>query len=531
MISAQQTNMDARSAAIAAMERLPATATGLVEYRSGGKVLVIGDDRALEVARSLPPPLHAHILVVSGAEQTDLPLTRVAGRVITLTGYLGQFLARLGEGETCERLKADMVIDLGQVPLISAVLKPPGYLYCPGANRDDVTAAVVQLSELTGTFDKPQYFEYDPSRCAHSRNGIIACTRCLDACPAEAIAGNGDGVSVDPFLCQGGGVCASVCPSGAIRYAFPRPGDLLSRIRILLKSYLEAGGLDPVVLLHADEHPPEELLASFPNLLPAAVEEVASVGPEVWFSSLAYGARRVLLHNPSPGAESVSRGMEAQLATSREILDGMGFPVGAIEWVDDAFSPGEQMMPPLAPAPHAAMNDKRSAWFLALDHLHAAAGRSRAVINLAAGAPFGAAFVEHKACTLCMACVSACPAKALQDGRGEPRLEFIESNCIQCGLCTRTCPENAIWITPRLMFDPNARRLPRVLHEEEPFCCVNCGKPFATSSMINGVLSKLSGHWMYQDDRARKRVMMCEECRLADVVQDQEAMTKGQLPQ
>ncbi|MCB1763613.1 MAG: 4Fe-4S binding protein [Gammaproteobacteria bacterium] len=531
MTAVHQTNRDARLTAVAAMEKLPATATGLVEYHSGGQVLVIGDDQALEVARGLPSALQPHVLLLTGKGETDLPLTRAAGRAISLSGYLGHFRVKVGKEEVCERLEADMVIDLGPLPQIAAALKPPGYHFCSGTDRDELTVTVAQLAELTGTFDKPQYFEYDPSRCAHGRNGVVACTRCLDACPAQAITSSGDGVSVDPFLCQGGGVCATVCPSGAIRYAFPRPGDLLSRIRILLRSYREAGGLDPVVLFHAEQNPPLQLLESLPNLLPAAVEEVASVGPEVWFSALAYGARRVLLHDRFPVADSVTRGMEAQLATSREILDGMGFPVGAIERVGDDFRPGGEMMPPLEPAQHAAMNDKRTAWFLALDHLHVAAGRSRAVITLTAGAPFGAAFVEKRSCTLCMACVSACPGKALQDGRGEPRLEFIEANCIQCGLCTRTCPENAIWITPRLMLDSGARRLPRILHEEEPFCCVNCGRPFATRSMINGVLSKLSGHWMYQDDRSRRRVMMCEECRVADVVQDQEAMTKGQLPQ
>ena len=47
-------------------------------------------------------------------------------------------------------------------------------------------------------------------------------------------------------------------------------------------------------------------------------------------------------------------------------------------------------------------------------------------------------------CTLCMACIGACPESALLDSPETPSLRFIESNCVQCGLCADTCPEDAI---------------------------------------------------------------------------------------
>ena len=56
---------------------------------------------------------------------------------------------------------------------------------------------------------------------------VITCTRCIDACPADAITGLAERIEVNPYLCQGGGVCASVCPSGAIRYAYPSARDNL----------------------------------------------------------------------------------------------------------------------------------------------------------------------------------------------------------------------------------------------------------------------------------------------------------------
>ena len=116
-----------------------------------------------------------------------------------------------------------------------------------------------------------------------------------------------------------------------------------------------------------------------------------------------------------------------------------------------------------------------------------------------------------------MSCVSACPTFALQDGRGLPQLNFREWSCVQCGLCVRTCPEDALALSPRLLNDIEARERPRILHEEQPVCCVGCGKPFATRSILDKLTRKLEGHWMFQTEEARRRLQMCEDCRVRDM--------------
>jgi ferredoxin len=163
-------------------------------------------------------------------------------------------------------------------------------------------------------------------------------------------------------------------------------------------------------------------------------------------------------------------------------------------------------------------NDKRGTLRLALQHLQSQTSTSsRRVTSLERGAPFGEVRVDPVACTLCMSCVSACPTHALLDGRGLPQLNFREWNCVQCGLCERTCPENAITLNARFVHDVEARERPRTLHEEQPFCCVACGKPFATRSVIEKMSRKLEGHWMFQSEEARKRMQMCDDCRVRDM--------------
>ena len=96
--------------------------------------------------------------------------------------------------------------------------------------------------------------------------------------------------------------------------------------------------------------------------------------------------------------------------------------------------------------------DKRSTLDFAIEHLARHAPTPREEIALEPGAPWGRVQVNRDTCTLCMSCVGACPVSALVDGRDQPLLKFIERNCVQCGLCANTCPENAITLAPRLLF-------------------------------------------------------------------------------
>ena len=133
----------------------------------------------------------------------------------------------------------------------------------------------------------------------------------------------------------------------------------------------------------------------------------------------------------------------------------------------------------------------------------------------AVGSPLGTIEVNKDRCTLCLSCVSACPASALQDNPQLPQLRFIEKNCVQCGLCATTCPEDAITLQPRLLLTEQRKQL-RVLNEAEPFRCIRCSKPFGTLKGIENMLEKLSGHAMFQGEAA-ERLKMCSDCRVVDL--------------
>ena len=527
----------ARAAALAHLRFDDVTPTAVVEFVSKGRCLVVGDEaRALDVARRIDPSLTCIVAVPARALPAStvidgIPVLR-AGRPV-LRGALGDFQATLeadggrGLGSLLSPPvdRFDLILDLCDPPLMRQSMPPLGY-YAP---RDDaaLSAALLALPDLCGEFEKPKFFNYDPDICAHGRSGQRGCTRCLDACPAEAIVSRGERIEVNPYLCQGGGACATVCPTGAITYAYPTASDLLDVLRRALVAYRDGKGESPV-LLFLDESSGDALssdLAGMPErVIPVPVEEVGSVGMDAWLAGIAYGADAIVVATSDRTPAQVVEAAQEQLITARTLLGGMGYAENSVQIVN-VQQPVAALAalntlpsgPPRPAATFAAPPEKRGRLRLALEHLHAHAPAPRKMVALHTGAPFGEVKVDGQACTLCMSCVSVCPTHALQDGRGLPQLNFREWSCVQCGLCERTCPESAVSLNARFLYDLEAREKPRLLHEEQPLCCVSCGKPFATRSMLEVLEKKLAGHWMFQDEASRRRLQMCEDCRVRDM--------------
>lgn len=525
--SSSQVNKKARKKALQEFNQQAVSPTSLVQYQSRGRIAVIGGMQAMEFAPRLSD-LHPQVVLTSGVEEPGVPVIAVGGREIQIQGYLGAFKITLGEKgkASAERLEVDLILDLSEPPLLEMAMKPPGY-FVSTTEEVQLNRMIDKLSEMTGSFEKPRYWDFDPSLCAHSRAAKIACTRCIDSCPAQAITSLGDTIEVNSHLCQGGGVCATVCPSGAISYAYPQAKDLLSNIRILLRTYAQQGGQEAVIAFVTETDEGAAYLSEQNNILSIRIEELASVGLETWLSVLAYGARTVLLVDNGSLPEKVAQQLHRQLEIAGEILSAMNYDPDSIQLVTiaDMLQRQPVVMPEMIAASFSASDGKRQAAFFAIDHLYQQAAKTRPMVTLNSGAMFGSVSID-KQCTLCQSCVSACPGKALHSGHGIPQIQFVEANCLQCGMCTRTCPENAITITPRLLFDREQRNKSRILHEESAFECISCGKPFATASVIENMLIKLQHHSMFQSERARNRLRMCEDCRVVDVVQDTEAMAK-----
>jgi ferredoxin len=114
------------------------------------------------------------------------------------------------------------------------------------------------------------------------------------------------------------------------------------------------------------------------------------------------------------------------------------------------------------------------------------------------------------------------------DGIDQPLLKFLERNCVQCGLCENTCPEDAITLAPRLLLTPAVREA-RVLNETEPFNCVSCRKPFGTRQMVEAMMGRLAGHSMFSGGAALRRLQMCADCRVVDMMSSKDEISVHKL--
>ena len=440
----------------------------------------------------------------------------------------------------------DLVLDLGAKPLVGLHAPPQGYFHVAGGDAAALLPVAVKLRDMVGEFEKPKFFDYKQKLCAHSRNETVGCNACIEICSAQAISSDKgrQQIKVNPNLCVGCGACTTVCPTGALTYTYPRTPEQGLKFRTLLSTYAAAGGKDAVLMLHSQGRGQalvEELgrtaqmsagrrAKGVPaNVIPVGLWHTASTGLDLWLGAVAFGATQVVVLTTGEEAPAYLDGLRAQMGVAQSLLNGLGYTgthfrlltahdVTSLDAALQSLGQTKQRVPQQA-ARFAVAREKRSTLDLALDHLISnapLAGQLPEAIDLpAAGAPFGSITVNRDTCTLCLSCVSACPASALQDNPQMPQLRFIEKNCVQCGLCVKTCPEDAVSLVPRLLLTPQ-RKEARVLNETKPYSCVRCGKPFGTLKAIEAMLGKLSGHSMFQG-AALERLKMCGDCRVIDI--------------
>jgi ferredoxin len=567
-------------AALIAMAALPEPEPApAVAFESQGQVLIIGPAAAaLDWAQRLSDQLEVSVLMTSGGG--ELPLERKypvwSGKVTGLSGWLGAFEVEWRQDnpidlEVCTRCNAciracpedaigfdyqvdlakckdhrdcvkacgaigaidfsrtevarkdsfDLVLDLSRAPLVNLHQLPQGY-FAPGDDPLEQALAAQKLAGLVGEFEKPKFFQYREKICAHSRSGKQGCNACIDVCSSGAISADGDHVKIESHLCAGCGGCATVCPSGAMTYVYPKVPDMGARLKAALTTYRDAGGKDACILFHDATEGRAALLSyarkakGLPGrVIPVECFHVASIGMDLMLGAMAYGASQISILVTDKTAEGYVGALKRQMGYAETIVNALGYAGKHFSLLENPADLWE-LRPAATVAKPASFNlspEKRTTLDFALDHL---ARHEPKTIPLPAGAPFGALAVNKQTCTLCKACIGACPESALIDATETPALRFIERNCVQCGLCVNTCPENALALVPRLVIGPNAKEAV-TLNEAEPFNCVRCGKPFGTRQMVDNMLGKLSGHSMFAG--GTRRLQMCGDCRVVDMME------------
>ena len=525
-----------KMAALVADAMLEPPATKVRDVESAGLCLILGDaEVALSAARQLSDMLNVTVLLEPGTDAGDGDDRRfdvVHGRLAGTTGAFGGFevsiealqeRVRGGRGtpqltEPRARAKSicDIILDLsGGQPLFSAHEKREGYLRADPKNTEARIAAIIEASQLVGTFEKPLYVRLDQQLCAHSRAQKTGCTRCLDLCPTGAITPGGDHVEVDAMVCAGCGACSAVCPSGAISYDAPPVSAVFKRIEVLAGTWRKLSKDAPRLLVHDAGFGAEAIRLSArygkglpADVIPMEVSSLAAFGHAEMLAALGSGFATVTVL-VSPTTEKDGLGFEVELANAIAGAEGASLiEPGEPDALEEALWIGE--VPDAVAEPILPLGNRRQVTRLSAKALNG----EDAVIALPERAPYGSLDVDTGACTLCLSCVSLCPSGALADNPDMPQLRFQEDACLQCGICAHACPENAIALVPQLNLAGEALSH-RVVHEEEPFACIECGAPFGVRSTVMRITEKLAGkHSMFASQDAIRMIQMCDDCRV-----------------
>jgi len=516
---------------------------------SKGRLLIIDEnlERALHHAAFLwAEGLDVALCVTNdGAGETgsaidSFPLVEVDS--VAVTGAFGSFnpIITDSEGHSIHLSSVagqqfdsfDLILDLQSTPSYHGKQLPLGY-YAPRGKETHLQEAMEELPRMRGRFHKPQFIVCRQNRCLHGRSRSLDCLECVDACPVGAITPKREEIIIDQYLCQGCGTCALVCPAEALEMHSPLNEELLSDILSQISAGADSPGREPEVILYDRQIDADAVdraaWAARDRLLVIEVDEIGRIGLETLLLSLVHGAAAVTLLCASSRPLEARRALARQVDLGKEILQGLHWPAQCLRFAVDVPEAADNELASRNMAQAAAGSfrsvssslsfaaDRRTLIRQATQLLAQEGSAADGMIALQPGAPFGAVAIGHR-CSLCMACVSACPSGALQSSNDRPRLSLMESRCHQCGLCKAVCPEQTIELVPRLLYDKEEAGRSVVMRETEPFNCVECGRPFASAAMISCMQEKLKTHWMYTSDSQARGLQMCRTCRTREAL-------------
>jgi ferredoxin len=403
------------------------------------------------------------------------------------------------------------------------IIETPALLLLNGTEIDlpDNTELIFQEKNLPQLFASIFASQIDETvtcnnqLCQYSGRLDLGCDLCSRVCTHGAISKGHEGILIDQQKCKECGACIAICPTGAmqslrftdqnfIQYCKTVPFEPGCTVVIGKEAALHT-----FWWLHRDKKFKQTLFMEHP--LPGALTTMH------FLFLLARGAGRILLLTDI-AEKNIPRRQIQQVNAIICALIAKTEPLKSIS-PDKLAQALEQRSPPLLSSVYTEYNftnrkEKQvSLLSFFLQHALAAEQPDKELFS-----EFGHIICDQDRCTLCTACVSGCHIQALVADNKRFALQHTPSLCVQCGLCTQVCPENALSLQPGLNLHIDFFK-ERILARAEPVTCLKCGKVFGTRESLTKVMTVLTTKnlWDSDDDL----LSYCETCRVIKLFEAQ----------
>lgn len=336
---------------------------------------------------------------------------------------------------------------------------------------------------------------FDKNICDATGGEGNVCTACVGSCESSAIAFDATAkqISISFADCTACQKCVSVCPTGALQESEYN----LESIVAMLESCDKSGVL---VASEAD-------LASYGGDIP---EDTVIFCPsnysflnELYLSLFAFKTGGAVFF---VSKDRLPEFLQESIEKTNKLFETFGKK--AISFVSDGpvtrnFEPIKKRFENMS---------FRTAVSEGFKELGSFGGSSFSASNV-----FASVNVDTS-CTLCMGCAFVCKSGAFFADEKEKALTLNESLCTGCGHCESICPEKSILVTKGLFRSETAYFYFQSVARDELFCCVECGKPFATAKAITKVASVLAS--VFVDEDKKRTLFCCADCKPKIMLKD-----------